>query len=123
MTTLHSITALHWQSALNRKDVDIVTDIEDIEQALRLILTTPKGTDPHRPQFGSNIHLYLDYPVNQIIPHLVREAVDAITGIDGEPRCILKKVTPTITAHGTCIELRIHWVLSDGVAQETTVQL
>ncbi len=124
MTRIDTITAIHWQPALNRNESDIVVGLSDIDQAIRLILMTPKGADPHRPHFGSNIYQYLDYPINQIVPHLVREAVDAITGKDGEPRCILKKVTPIIdTSNGTSIELRVEWQLVDGLSQETMMRL
>ncbi len=77
------------------------------------------GSDPHRPDFGSNLHLYLDYPVNQAVPHVVRETVEAIQ--QWEPRCNLVKVTPTIEE--SRITLRVQWKLADGVQHETEVRL
>ncbi len=55
-----------------------VTGLEDLRQAIAIILRTPRGSDPLRPEFGSNLHLYIDYPVNRARPHLVRETVDAL---------------------------------------------
>ncbi len=109
--------SLHWQPALS--SFGIVETLADIDQAIRVILRTPMGSDPHRPDFGSNLHLYLDYPVNQAVPHVVRETVEAIQ--QWEPRCNLVKVTPTIEE--SRITLRVQWKLADGVQHETEVRL
>ncbi|MDR1710001.1 MAG: GPW/gp25 family protein [Candidatus Accumulibacter sp.] len=117
MSALSEISALHWQPALGRDG--IVEDVADIDQAIRVILRTPRGAVPHRPEFGSNLHLYLDYPVNRVVPHLARESYEAIR--ENEPRCTLVKVTPSIDeAH---IRLVVRWKLADGVLRETLVQL
>ena len=117
MTRLSDISSVHWQPAL--KSLDVVEAEADIDQAIRVILGTPKGSDPHRPTFGSNVHLYIDSPVNQVIPHLVRESVDAIK--EWEKRAELVKVTPTV--EGSQITLRVQWKLADGVLRETAVTL
>ncbi len=75
---------------------ELVTDIQDVDQCIRIILTTPKGSDPHRPLFGSNLHLYIDYPVNSARPHIVREAVNALR--EWEPRIEVVKVTVSLVA-------------------------
>lgn len=115
MTRLSNITSVHWQPALNRDDV--VEGIDDIDQSIRIILKTPKGSDPHRPEFGSNLHLYLDMPIQQATPHVVRESVDAIR--EWEPRCEVVRVIPAIDeARET---LRVQWRLADGLIRETEV--
>lgn len=116
MTQLSDISSVHWQPAL--KSLDVVEAEADIDQAIRVILGTPKGSDPHRPDFGSNVHLYLDYPVHQAVPHLVREAVEAIR--QWEPRCELVKVIPTIEE--SHITLRVQWKLANGAIRETEVR-
>jgi phage baseplate assembly protein W len=68
----------------------VVTDADDIGQCIRTILSTPKGSSPHRPTFGSDVHLYVDYPVNSARPHIVREVVDALR--NWEPRIDVVKV-------------------------------
>jgi phage baseplate assembly protein W len=109
--------SLHWQPVLGGPG--IVEATADIDQAIRIILKTPKGSDPHRPDFGSNLSLYLDYPIHQAIPHVVRETVEAIR--QWEPRCALVKVTPSILESQMTINVR--WKLSDGVLRETGVKL
>lgn len=111
-----SITAAHWQPALGTSG-EVVEGLRDIDQAIRIILTTPKGSDAHRPEFGSNIHLYIDWPVNRVTPHLVREAVDSIR--QWEPRVFVVQVQVTI--EGSQITLRVQWRVADGVTQLTEV--
>ncbi len=111
-----SITAAHWQPALGTSG-EVVEGLRDIDQAIRIILTTPKGSDAHRPDFGSNIHLYIDWPVNRVTPHLVREAVDSIR--QWEPRGSVVQVQVSI--EGSQVTLRVQWRVADGVTQLTEV--
>lgn len=111
-----SITAAHWQPALGSSG-EVVEGLRDIDQAIRIILTTPKGADPHRPEFGSDLHLYLDWPTNRVTPHLVREAVDAIRL--WETRVTLVKVQVLIEDEH--ITVRAQWRVADGVVQLTEV--
>ncbi|WP_432719833.1 GPW/gp25 family protein [Jeongeupia wiesaeckerbachi] len=129
MTLLSDISSVHWQPALHSElrpagsplrgqGVDVVEAEADVGQCIRTILNTPKGSDPHRPDFGSDLHLYIDHPVNEVRPHLVREAVEAIRR--WEPRCELLKVIVSVDeAHVT---LRVQWQLADGVLRETEVR-
>lgn len=111
-----SITAAHWQPALGTSG-EVVEGLRDIDQAIRIILTTPKGSDAHRPEFGSNIHLYIDWPANRVTPHLVREAVDSIR--QWEPRVSVVQVQVAI--EGSHVTLRVQWRVADGVTQLTEV--
>jgi phage baseplate assembly protein W len=47
----------------------------DVDQSTLIILTTPKGADAPRQDFGSDLPLYIDWAVNRVTRHLVREAV------------------------------------------------
>lgn len=51
MTDTLISNSLHWQSSLDSDS--IVEGFADVEQAIRIILSTPKGSVPHRPQFGA----------------------------------------------------------------------
>ena len=77
MANLQDIKSVDWQPKLNEIG-SVVEDIDDIDQCIRIILMTRKGSDPHRPEFGSDIWQYIDAPVNVAIPNIIREAMDAI---------------------------------------------
>lgn len=110
------ITAAHWQPALGTSG-EVVEGLRDIDQAIRIILSTPKGSDPHRPEFGSDLHLYLDWPTNRVTPHLVREAVDSIR--HWEPRVSVAQVKVQINA--AQIIVQVHWRVAGEVSQLTEV--
>jgi uncharacterized protein len=111
-----SITAAHWQPALGTSG-EVVEGLRDIDQAIRIILTTPKGSDAHRPEFGSDLHLYIDWPTNRVTPHLVREAVDAIRR--WETRVSVVQVQVSIDVEH--ITVRVQWRVADGIPQLTEV--
>lgn len=115
-TPYTSITATHWQPTLGTSG-EVVEGLRDIDQAIRIILSTPKGSDPHRPEFGSDLHLYLDWPTNRVTPHLVREAVDAIR--QWEPRVSVVQVQ--IQIHAAQITVRVKWRVAGEVPQLTEV--
>ena len=115
-TPYTNITAAHWQPALGTSG-EVVEGLRDIDQAIRIILTTPKGSDAHRPEFGSDLHLYIDWPTNRVTPHLVRETVDAIRR--WETRVSVVQVQVSIDAEH--VTLRVQWRVADGVPQLTEV--
>lgn len=76
-TDARTIQATWWQpkaAALG----DVVTDLDDINQCILTILTTPPGSDPHRPDFAMDLLSYLDRPLNEARPAIVRDAIRAI---------------------------------------------
>ena len=115
-TPYTSITAAHWQPALGTSG-EVVEGLRDIDQAIRIILTTPKGADAHRPDFGSDLHLYIDWPVNRVTPHLVRETVDALRRWETR----ISVVQVQVLIEGAQIRVRVQWRVADGVAQLTEV--
>lgn len=78
----------HWQLALGGDGV--VQQIADVHQCIRIILTTPKGSDPLRPEFGCDAVNYLDLPLDAARPHIVREVRSALVW---EPRVSVESVT------------------------------
>ena len=64
--------------------------IEDIEQAITIILLTPKGSKIFEPEFGSDLLSYIDKLAPQYIPRIVTEVWRAIQ--KWEPRVNLLKV-------------------------------
>src|SRR5574344_1786934 len=77
MTTLNEITYIDWQLKLNEIG-SVAEGIQDINQCIAIILSTQKGSDPHRPTFGSDILKYGDYPVSVAKPNIIRDTIDAI---------------------------------------------
>jgi phage baseplate assembly protein W len=115
-TPYTSITAAHWQPALGTSG-EVVEGLRDIDQAIRIILTTPKGSDAHRPEFGSDIHRYIDWPANRVTPHLVREAVDSIRRWETR----VSVVQMQVLIENSDITLRVQWRVADGIDQLTEV--
>jgi phage baseplate assembly protein W len=65
--------------------------IKSIIQNINIILTTPKGSDPHRPLFGSNIWQFIDQPLTVITRGRIKaEIIEAIE--TWEPRVEIEEV-------------------------------
>ena len=101
---LNEITYVDWQLKLNEIG-GIAQGVDDINQCITLIITTQKGTDPHRPTFGSDVYKYIDYPVNEAKPNIIRETIDAISL--WETRITINSVSAEINE--TQITLKIKW--------------
>lgn len=104
----------HWQIAPLEMDKDVVTDLEDINQCIINILSTRKGSDVTRPDFGSDHLTYLDTPEDIFIPNVTREVILAIQ--TWEKRVALDKVT--FSGSAPHMTMSIHWRLADNVAGE-----
>lgn len=94
MTTVDTstITTSNWQPKIGSAGA-VLLDVQDVDQCIRTILATPKGSDPLRPLFGFDGWNYLDWPVNQARPHLVREIIAALVW---EPRIVVDTVQVTV---------------------------
>ncbi len=55
-----------------------VEGIEDLKQEIYLILSTPLGSIPHMPEFGSKIYEYIDRPMTIAKALIIGEAYRAI---------------------------------------------
>lgn len=84
--------------------------IASVNQNIRLILTTLKGSDIHRPDFGSSLMLWIDEPLTVINQGRIKaEIVDAIEM--WEPRCSIKEVD--LKKEYANIRIRIVYELKD----------
>jgi phage baseplate assembly protein W len=106
----------HWQMALGGQGY--AEALDDVRQAIAIILTTRKGTDPLRPEFGSDLWRYIDYPIDRARPHLVREVHAALRR--WEPRMEIERVDVAMEAHH--LRLGIHFHLADGLAGTAEVR-
>lgn len=118
MTRLSEIQTLHWSPRLGGDGV--VENIDDLHQVIRIILGTPKGADPLRPDFGSNLHRYIDYPIDRARPHVVREAIEAIRR--WETRLTVLRVVVEVVEVST-LRIRVLWKIDTGIQGETEVKL
>ena len=109
MTKLNEIKYVDWQFKLNGIG-EVAEGVEDINQCIALILNTPKGSDPHRPTFGSNIYKYVDYPINVAKPNIIRETIDAISL--WETRITVNSVLVDI--ENEHIKVKVQWKLKSG---------
>ncbi|BDV42448.1 baseplate protein [Geotalea uraniireducens] len=116
---VNGITSAEWSLKLGSPG-DVVEELQDIDQCIAIILTTRKGSDPHRPLFGCDAWKYLDAPAGVAIPNVIREAVDSLE--EWEPRISLVRVTASVElAH---IVFNVEWKLkSDDVVSASEVQL
>lgn len=97
----------------------VVTDADDINQCLYVILTTRKGSEPHRPLFGCDALDYIDAPIDTARPHIVREVTDAIR--QWEPRVKLvsvRLVADVDAASMGATTIQIEWRYADGVESQ-----
>jgi uncharacterized protein len=127
--TLADITSADWSLELGTIG-SVVQGIADVEQCLGIIVTTPRGSDPLRPTFGSDIWRYIDFPIDVALPAIVRELTSAITM--WEPRVNLISVTAQpvndgSTQSGAHLDVTLTWQLALGGApspsQTTTVTI
>lgn len=68
----------------------IAQGLADIRQCIDLALRTQRGSDPLRPQFGSDIYQYVDKPLNFAIPNIKQAIVDSIN--QWEPRVTVDSI-------------------------------
>ena len=118
MTKLNEITYIDWQYKLNGIG-SVAEGIEDINQCIAIILSTQKGSDPHRPTFGSDILKYVDYPVNIAKPNIIRETIDAINL--WEIRVNVDSVSVEINE--AQINIKVQWSLKEDSSTTSTSEV
>ncbi|MBR6127777.1 GPW/gp25 family protein [bacterium] len=114
MTLINEIKYVDWQCKLNGIG-GVAEGIEDINQCIAIILQTQKGSDPHRPTFGSDIMKYVDYPVNTAKANIIRETIDAINL--WETRVKINKTEVEI--NGSTILIKVEWTLASSKTSGT----
>lgn len=92
-TTLNDITSTDWSLSLETPD-KVVQGLDDIRQCIYLILVTVRGQDPLRPLFGCGVLEKLDRPVNETIPEMIRDILEAVAL--WEPRVEILEITHTL---------------------------
>ena len=67
----------YWQFALGRIG-EVVTGTDEIEQSLRILLTTQPGSVPGRPEFGFDSLKWVDRSPVEALPGIIRMVSKAI---------------------------------------------
>lgn len=106
----------------------VVEGVDDVAQAIGIILTTPKGSDPFRPDFACDIIPFIDLPIDRATAHMVREITAAL--VKWEPRIDVSRITvaPVIDGSaqsGARLNVTVAWRLKLGGAPspERTVRV
>lgn len=112
MATLSQIKSAIWSLSLNGGGA-IAEGVTAIRQAMMIILRTTKGSDPLRPDFGSNISLYVDQPATNsaLIIMAIREALAT-----WEPRVTVSRIVKRIELSELFID--VHFSLTDSTIQD-----
>ncbi len=109
--TLADITAADWSPKLGEPG-SVVENLDDINQCIKVILATPKGSRAHEPLFGCGVWQFLDQPLTEALPRIVNAVIEAVE--EWEPRAKLVSVVPVTTeAASGKITLQLEWKLND----------
>ena len=92
----------------------MVQGADDIDQCIRNILSTRKGADVTRPDFGSDHYKWLDTPEDVFVPNIVRETVLAIQ--TWEKRVAVENVV--FGGAAPHLTMTVYWRVTDEVAGE-----
>ena len=109
MTNLTDIRSKDWTFSADVQG-EVVEQLKDIQQCIYLILTTVPGTDPLRPDFGCDIFKWIDRPVNQAIPNMIKEVQVSIA--KWEPRAVVKGINAKIDGHVVTLTITFETVAS-----------
>lgn len=116
MTTLvNDIKSLDFQPKKDNIGA-VVEGIEDINQCISIILSTPKGSVPHNPEFGSDVYKYIDYPADEAVPNIINESIKAIQR--WETRVDVVKITASVEKEN--VKISVQWKLKTGTTVTIT---
>jgi len=102
---------------------DVVAGVDDVDQCIAIILTTPKGTDVLRPTFGTDLWRYIDAPIDEAGPAVAREVTQSITQWESRVKVLSVTTTPltgVLTQPGAHVEISVSWQLNLGGAPTST---
>ena len=106
----------YWQPALGLLG-QVATDMDDIDQCIRVILGTTKGDLPLDPEFGIAMDRYLDAPQGMASVALIREITAAIQKY--EPRVKVLGVGVTAASIGQTT-ITVKWMPLDAAQAQGT---
>lgn len=106
---------------MNKSTGLAITESEHISQSITDILTTPIGSRVMRREYGSEIFILIDAPMNGVTKmRLMAATVMAI--INWEPRVKVTSMTPTVNFDGEVI-MTIDYERQDGTRTKNSVDV
>lgn len=96
----------YWQLAFGRTG-ESVTGLDEIAQAISLIVQTPLGSLPGQPDLGCDVLSQLDRPLTTAIPRMIQSVFQALR--KWEPRIDVLRVAVSPVRLGAVI-LSVVWV-------------
>lgn len=119
MATLNDIISPVWTFSKNGGGA-LIEGIASIRQALDIIITTTKGSDPLRPDFGCDAVKYQDYPINVAAPLITKALFDAIS--TWETRVTINKIGYSLAGNSNLV-FSINYTVESGILDELTVNV
>ena len=118
VVSVPNIETAYWSPHLGNAG-EIVENVEDINQCIQVILTTPAGSDPHRPDFANRLGDYIDRPITEVTPLLIKEVYASIER--WEPRVNIDdvKVLPSSSNLGR-VDITVFWSIPNSIVEEIT---
>jgi phage baseplate assembly protein W len=90
-------------------EVEVVSDVEDVHQALRILLATARGERPMQESFGCNLDAAMFEEIDQALINRVSSLIhDAI--LEHEPRVDLMGVAVSAGAAGV-LDIRVDYAV------------
>ena len=131
--TLSDINSADWSLALDSSEGgtpgagigNVVQGMDDVNQCIGIILTTPKGSDPLRPTFACDLWQYIDRPINSAVPAIVREVYNALSLWEPRIRVLSVSAAP-IAGNIAGLTVTVQWQLALGTSsspQTATIQI
>jgi Bacteriophage baseplate protein W len=120
IVTLADITSADWSLKLDAPGQPasglgkVVQGVGDVDQCIAIILTTPKGSDVLRPTFGTDVWRYIDAPISEAGPAIVREVTESITQWEPRVKVLSVQSTPvqqTAEQPGAHVSITVLWQL------------
>lgn len=111
------MTAQQWQPKLGAPG-ERVYGLEELEQALLIVLRTLRRSVPGRPEFGTELDRIVDMPASEVRAFVVREVMRAVAA--SEPRVTVRAVVPGAMAASGALTVAVTWAPAAGGTERTT---
>ena len=93
---------------------NVVQGLDDVNQCVAIILSTPPGSDPLRPTFACDLAQFIDMPINLAYPHIVREVTQALETWEPRITVLAIAVAPVLDStpqSGAHLSISVTWQL------------